>query len=310
MPDDGELSQQASLQNDLLNINSLQNIMPNNGDASQQMLLPNDQLNLNSLQEFMPKNGGLSQQELLLNDQRNLNCLQSIVLENGESLQQGPLSNDLLNLNSLPLDIYPALGETSLQNLSQPALQPLLQESLSTGSTGGNPYSLNHTGREYLGQLDNTGREYPGQFASSELYNFPMAPAIIPMLPMDENLIDGNIVAGGTSPLQHDPAPDLSPAHPLLVDIETTSSEVYHYNVSPSQNLAQPTAQAAIFEETNNPVGQNQDSNADNQLSTQRNGKRGPFRDQVLREQTAQTRRMGSCLRCRMQRIRVSGILL
>jgi hypothetical protein len=34
--------------------------------------------------------------------------------------------------------------------------------------------------------------------------------------------------------------------------------------------------------------------------------KRGPFRDQDTREKTAVTRKMGSCIRCRMQRIRVS----
>ena len=37
-----------------------------------------------------------------------------------------------------------------------------------------------------------------------------------------------------------------------------------------------------------------------------RSGKRGPFKDLALREQTAQTRKIGSCVRCRMQRIRVS----
>lgn len=42
----------------------------------------------------------------------------------------------------------------------------------------------------------------------------------------------------------------------------------------------------------------------------QRGGKRGPFRDPSLREQTAQTRRMGSCIRCRMQRIRVSALTI
>lgn len=41
-------------------------------------------------------------------------------------------------------------------------------------------------------------------------------------------------------------------------------------------------------------------------LPDQRGSKRGPFRDPKLREQTAQTRRTGSCIRCRMQRIRVS----
>lgn len=38
-----------------------------------------------------------------------------------------------------------------------------------------------------------------------------------------------------------------------------------------------------------------------------RSGKRGPFKDLALREQTAQTRKIGSCVRCRMQRIRVSN---
>lgn len=35
--------------------------------------------------------------------------------------------------------------------------------------------------------------------------------------------------------------------------------------------------------------------------------KRGPFKDQDSREKTALTRKMGSCIRCRMQRIRVSS---
>lgn len=33
--------------------------------------------------------------------------------------------------------------------------------------------------------------------------------------------------------------------------------------------------------------------------------KRGPFKSNAEREQTAETRRIGSCIRCRMQRIRV-----
>lgn len=34
--------------------------------------------------------------------------------------------------------------------------------------------------------------------------------------------------------------------------------------------------------------------------------RRGPFKDHGQREKTARTRKMGSCIRCRMQRIRVS----
>lgn len=38
-----------------------------------------------------------------------------------------------------------------------------------------------------------------------------------------------------------------------------------------------------------------------------RGGKRGPFKDHKLREETALTRKFGSCVRCRLQRVRVSG---
>lgn len=58
----------------------------------------------------------------------------------------------------------------------------------------------------------------------------------------------------------------------------------------------------------NNTSVQVQPSNFDILLPNQRGGKRGPFRDPSLREQTAQTRKIGSCIRCRMQRIRVSAL--
>lgn len=50
-----------------------------------------------------------------------------------------------------------------------------------------------------------------------------------------------------------------------------------------------------------------QQANYEIVLTNQRGGKRGPFKDPNLREQTAQTRKIGSCIRCRMQRIRVSN---
>jgi hypothetical protein len=37
--------------------------------------------------------------------------------------------------------------------------------------------------------------------------------------------------------------------------------------------------------------------------------RRGPFKDSGQRELTARTRKIGSCIRCRMQRIRVSTSL-
>ena len=44
----------------------------------------------------------------------------------------------------------------------------------------------------------------------------------------------------------------------------------------------------------------------DSQWHPRQQGKRGPFRDAALREETAYTRKIGCCIRCRMQRIRVS----
>lgn len=183
------------------------------------------------------------------------------------------------------------LGQPSLQTLLQPALQPILQEPPPIGNAGNDPYLLIQTGHEYSNQL-----------ASSELYNFPMVTAAMSMQPIDENPMDAN-----TSPLHYGPASLLPLVHPPLVTIETTSPDMYTcYNAPASQNLPQPV----LSEDRGDLVGQRQDSNPDNLLPTQRNGKRGPFRDQSLREQTAQTRKMGSCIRCRMQRIRVSGISL
>ncbi|KYK57680.1 tetratricopeptide repeat domain containing protein [Drechmeria coniospora] len=51
-------------------------------------------------------------------------------------------------------------------------------------------------------------------------------------------------------------------------------------------------------------LAQHETSQFDIMFPHQRAGKRGPFKDIKLREQTAQTRRTGSCIRCRIQRIR------
>ncbi|KAL7946408.1 hypothetical protein V8C42DRAFT_35794 [Trichoderma barbatum] len=199
--------------------------------------------------------------------------------------QHKPLQDDQLNLNPLPLDSYPVLDESSLQPLLQPTLQPILQEPPPISNVNNDAYLVNQT-----------GHGYPNQLASSELYNFPLVTATMPMPSIDENPIDVN-----TSPLPYGPAPLLPLSQPPLVTIEPTSPEMYScYNPPATQNIPQP----ALSEDRVNTVSQRQDGNPDNLQPTQRNGKRGPFRDQSLREQTAQTRKMGSCIRCRMQRIR------
>ncbi|KAH6610519.1 hypothetical protein Trco_000539 [Trichoderma cornu-damae] len=210
--------------------------------------------------------------------------LQHLMPGSGEFPRHTPLPNGQLNLNPSPLDSFSVLGQPSLQTL----LEPLLQETSPIGNASDDAYLLNQTGVDYSSQL-----------ASSELYNFPMAPPMIPMPPVERNLMDEN-----TSPLQYGPATLLPPTHTPLVNVETASAGVYNcYNVSPAQKLLQP----ALFEQGGNPSGRKQDSNLDSLASTPRSGKRGPFRDQSLREQTAQTRKMGSCMRCRIQRIRVAN---
>lgn len=310
-----ELSQQASLSTDLLSLDPLQNIisnnsvlpleaaaandqlnliplphvMPENEEPSQQELLQHDQRELNSLQNIMPQVGQMLQQGSISNNLLSMNCLQSIAPEDGQSSHQPMLPNDLLNFGTLPLEIYPAFGDALLQNLPH------------SGYTN----QLESTNHEHHSQL-NPHHNDTSQLVSLEPYTFSMNQAIIAVPPVDKLPIGGAQVIGGSSPSPHDPAPDLQHAHPLLVDIETTSSNVYNYNAPPAQNLTRTTTQLAEFEERANAVAQKQYSAVDSQ---QRNGKRGPFRDQALREQTAQTRRMGSCLRCRMQRIRVSSNL-
>ncbi|KAL7913134.1 hypothetical protein GGI35DRAFT_278475 [Trichoderma velutinum] len=203
--------------------------------------------------------------------------------------QHTPVQDQQLSLDALPLDGYPVLGEASLQPLLQPVLQPILQEPSSMANTGDDPYLVNQTDHEYSNQL-----------ASSELYSYPIVTAAMPM-PIPMPLIDENPMDANTSPLPYGPAPLLPLVHPPLVVIEPTSPEIHNrYNTPAAQNLPLP----ALPEDRSNTVSQRQDTNSDNLQPAQRNGKRGPFRDQSLREQTAQTRKMGSCIRCRMQRIR------
>ncbi|KAF4123959.1 hypothetical protein GMORB2_5675 [Geosmithia morbida] len=71
--------------------------------------------------------------------------------------------------------------------------------------------------------------------------------------------------------------PQYSSAEPLMTMAQDNHGKAIQYTLQPNFYILQPN---------------------------QRGGKRGPFKDPVLREQTARTRKMGSCVRCRMQRIR------
>lgn len=285
VPDNGDSPQQAQLPSDEFGLSSF--IATNSSELSQQASLSTDLLGLNPLLDIAPHVGQVLQQEPISDNLLGLDCLQFIAPDNRHFLQQSVLSNDLLNFDTLALQMYPAFNNALLQELPH---------SVYTNQ-------LASTGHEQLDQID-SHHNGSSQFLPTEPYKLSLNQAIIAVPPEDEIPIGGTQGMGGSSPLRRDPAPDTRPTRPLLLGIETTSSNVYKYNVPSAQNSARPTTQPAILEERTNAVAQKQYPTADNQ---QRNGKRGPFRDQALREQTAQTRRMGSCLRCRMQRIRVSS---
>ncbi|KAL6891167.1 hypothetical protein HDV57DRAFT_286270 [Trichoderma longibrachiatum] len=215
--------------------------------------------------------------------------MQNLVPGDEAHPQDTPLQDDQLNLNPLPLDDYPILGQPSLQPLMQPALEPSsMQEPPHMENTGHDPYILNQIGHEYSDQLP-----------SSAQYDFTTATTAMPMPSVGENMLDANPIL----PLQYGPTTLVPLVQPPLVTIDIAPSEPYScYNDAPS---VQNPIQQVPHEDGGNVAVQRQEAVPENnQPPAQRNGKRGPFRDQSLREQTAQTRKMGSCIRCRMQRIR------
>ena len=110
----------------------------------------------------------------------------------------------------------------------------------------------------------------------------------------------------GELPLLHHAPNVLGPAElpaSALIPEESVASSHQH----PGSLLVSGSPPRAAFRESLGEIArEDQQSTLDILQPHQRGGKRGPFKDQNLREQTAQTRRMGSCIRCRMQRIRVS----
>ncbi|CAK7208170.1 hypothetical protein SBRCBS47491_000001 [Sporothrix bragantina] len=107
-------------------------------------------------------------------------------------------------------------------------------------------------------------------------------------------------------------APEQREAPP---SVPFTTAAAPHYT-SPAPNtvmethhhLNEPTAHGEM------PVGPYMgDANFDTpaqSLSRPPAARRGPFKDQNDRQKTAQTRKDGSCIRCRMQRIRISDVVL
>ncbi|KAL7902173.1 hypothetical protein HDV63DRAFT_410026 [Trichoderma sp. SZMC 28014] len=275
VPDNGESSQQAQLPSDEFVLNPF--IAPHSGELSQQASLSTDLLSLNPQLGIVPQVGQVLLQEPVSDDLFNLDCLQFIAPDNGQSLQQPVFSNDLLNFDPSALQMYPAFNNALVQELPHSVYTDQLAS----------------TSHEQHSQLD-SHHDGSTQFASTEPFTLPMNQAIIGVPPEDGIPIGGTPGIGGSSPLRHGPAPDLHPARPLLVDIETTPSNVYNYNVPSAQNSARPTTQPAIVEEKANAVAQKQHPTADNQQRNDRPNKTDGFLPQV--QDAAHTTRL-PCVR-------------
>jgi hypothetical protein len=130
------------------------------------------------------------------------------------------------------------------------------------------------------------GDFYPGQVFKDE------APLETPVMMNNQHLLSKNF-----SQVEYNSSPNL---------IDTTA--LTHHGLVPTDNVSQygMLVNGQNGEETvqNGWSLVDQHPNFEILLPNQRGGKRGPFKDPNLREQTAQTRKIGSCIRCRMQRIR------
>lgn len=92
------------------------------------------------------------------------------------------------------------------------------------------------------------------------------------------------------------------PSHPIMAPM--TTLEVPHYSGIPCERPAEIVPQNAWSVV---PVACQQPI-LDIAASNSKVGKRGAFKTPEEREQTAFTRKIGSCLRCKSQRIRVSPV--
>jgi hypothetical protein len=94
----------------------------------------------------------------------------------------------------------------------------------------------------------------------------------------------------------------------MAQQVMAATVSINQYDLAPTdQPLDDPVPQGVLPAAWADVSLMDQEASFDVLLPNQRGGKRGPFKDLSLREQTAQTRKIGSCIRCRMQRIRVSN---
>ncbi|KAM5355866.1 hypothetical protein ACJ41O_002512 [Fusarium nematophilum] len=113
-----------------------------------------------------------------------------------------------------------------------------------------------------------------------------------------------HLVPQNVPPLQYNSNLNLVGTSALTQHGMSMAEDISHYGLVPAAGQIGDDGTQAGWSEVHLLDQQQPPPNFDILLPNQRGGKRGPFKDPNLREQTAQTRKIGSCIRCRMQRIR------
>ncbi|KAK7397609.1 hypothetical protein QQX98_013020 [Neonectria punicea] len=186
--------------------------------------------------------------------------------------QQAAFAYTQTGLTSPPLTGFPLIPD-----------QPTLTVPLVDGTNSGPPHGL-PVADYYVGQPLKQDPDISSQSA----------------LPTDP------IVPQDLSAMQYGPDLGLVVPSDMTQQAMATVADMSQYGLVPSGQLNESLSQA-MQPPTNGWTDVSlvdQRANFDVILPNQRGGKRGPFKDLNLREQTAQTRKIGSCIRCRMQRIR------
>ncbi|KAF7546368.1 hypothetical protein G7Z17_g8486 [Cylindrodendrum hubeiense] len=125
-----------------------------------------------------------------------------------------------------------------------------------------------------------------------------------PDLPNQSVMQQDPIVPQDLSAIQYGPDLGLVVAQEMTQQAMATAADMSQYGLVPTGQLDEALSQGIPSNGWSDVSLLDQHANFDILLPNQRGGKRGPFKDLNLREQTAQTRKIGSCIRCRMQRIR------
>jgi hypothetical protein len=175
-----------------------------------------------------------------------------------------------------------------------------------------------------IGSLYHEDRMIDDTGASSSSTSVTQAIKASPVISRDDRL-----TSNGTFPRQDHDATD-GPSTPSRALFDSEVVEPGWVDVKPSQDSgygSQPTSsedaatsECSLIESTkthNSFLLDNPNPKSVKWVSPESTGKelsprkkRGPFQDQHLREETSDTRKLKACVRCRMQKIRVSVFLM